>query len=106
MGLEAAVLSSLVDTPPAPHEGSINASTTNALEAVPPASSGGTWAPEYNPERSNCHQVERAYGGSDLTTELMVSGYRRYLLFNGSWEPIEVWAFRHRRRKRSMVVIP
>ena len=35
-----------------------------------------------------CHRVERGYGGSGLTTELMVSGHHRYLLCNGSWEPI------------------
>ena len=78
VGLEAAVLSSLVDTPPAPHEGSISTQALPTLWRLflphPPVGRG--WAPEYNPERSNCHQVERAYGTSRLTTDRMLPAKR------------------------------
>ena len=41
---------------------------------------GRGWAPEYNPERPNCHHVERAYGGSRLTTDRMLPAKRLLML--------------------------
>ncbi len=77
VGLEAAVLSSLVDTPPAPHEGSISTQARRMLwRLFFPHLPVGRGAPEYNPERPNCHHVERAYGASRLTTDRMLPAKR------------------------------
>ena len=82
VGLEAAVLSSLVDTPPAPHEGSISTQAPPRLWRLffPHLPVGRGWAPEYNPERPNCRRVERAYGGSRLTTDRMLPAKRLVML--------------------------